>query len=104
MHGNAPAHASRLTKEFLLSKNIPENKIMNWPPSSPDLNCIENLWGIIKRKIYEGNVQYTSKESLCQAIEKVFQEVEPSDNENLTKSMDDRLVKVIEMKGRYLGM
>jgi len=40
-HDNAPAHASRFTREFLASKNFKEDRLMEWPPSSPDLNCIK---------------------------------------------------------------
>ena len=48
MHDNAPAHASRLTAEFLAPKSFKEDRLMQWPPSSPNLNCIENLWSTIK--------------------------------------------------------
>ena len=48
MHDTAPAHVSQCTKTFLASKNISRSKIMNWPPSSLDLNCIGNLWRIVK--------------------------------------------------------
>ncbi|CAJ0921934.1 unnamed protein product [Ranitomeya imitator] len=34
------------------------------PPSSPDLNPIENLWRIIQHKIYEGGRPFTSKQQL----------------------------------------
>jgi len=33
---------------FFQSNNI---NILDWPPYSPDLKPIENLWGIIKNKV-----------------------------------------------------
>ena len=46
---NAPIHISKKTKKFLNNKEI---NIMTWPPYSPDINLIQNLWAIVKRNLY----------------------------------------------------
>ncbi|CAI9556623.1 unnamed protein product, partial [Staurois parvus] len=68
MHDNAPSHAAKNTSASMAAMGIKGEKVMVWPPSSPDLNPIENLWSILKQKIYEGGRQFTSKQQLWEAI------------------------------------
>ena len=40
-HGNARPHVARVCQDFLANNNIVP---LDWPPYSPDLSPIENLW------------------------------------------------------------
>ncbi len=44
----APAHTAKDTKSWFNDHGV---TVLDWPPNSPDLNPVENLWGIVKRKI-----------------------------------------------------
>lgn len=54
MHDNAPSHAPKVTHKFFKRKSFTRKKIMEWLSLSPDLNPIENLWSIVKMKLYKG--------------------------------------------------
>ncbi len=77
---------------------------MVWPPSSSDLNPIENVWSILKWKIYEDGRQLASKPQLWEAILTSCKEIQAETLQNLTSSMDARIVKVISKKGFYVNM
>ena len=77
---------------------------MVWPPASPDVNPIENLWSIVKRKLYEAGKQYHSKNELKEAIKECCKTISPETIKNLTNAMDEGLVKILERRRGYINM
>lgn len=96
MQDNAPIHVSRSTRAWLGARNVP---LLEWPACSPDLNPIENLWGIIVRRIYANNRQYPTVEALKDAIWQSWIEIDQEITDNLVLSMDNRLFQVINRNG-----
>ena len=103
MQDNAPSHASKYSTAWLASKGLKGEKIMTWPPCSPDLNPIENLWSIIKREVYKEGKQYTSLNSVWEAVVAAAHNVGREQIKKLTESMDGRLLSVLMKKGGYIG-
>ncbi|KAG3217115.1 hypothetical protein PC129_g12031 [Phytophthora cactorum] len=58
---NASIHSSRATKSFFEEENV---TVMEWPAKSPDLNPIENMWGVLARAVYANGRQFETRGSL----------------------------------------
>jgi transposase len=57
---NAPAHKAKKSKEFLAS--LGENIFIEFlPPYSPQLNCIESCWKIVRHQVTSSNFFKTIK-------------------------------------------
>lgn len=92
---SAPAHTSRIVKKWLADNGI---QVLDWPGNSPDLNPIENLWTVMKRKVRR--YQARNMQELIYNIKKVWcTEITPDLCRKLVQSMPNRISSVMKNRG-----
>ena len=69
-----------------------------WPAKSPDLNPIENLWGILARQVYADGRWFKDKEMLWCAVKECWEAISNDMLLNLINSMNKRCVDVLQAK------
>jgi len=103
MQDNAPSHASNYTSQFLDNNKFKENRFMEWPSNSPDLNPIENLFSRIKSDLYKAGTSYSNKNDLWTALKMTIHQIDKKLVSSLTTSMDSRVIQIFEKKGAYIN-
>lgn len=93
---NAAIHVSKKVKEWLVQTNI---TTIDWPARSPDLNPIENLWGVLARHVYANGRQYDTVMQLKSAIKEAWQSISITECVKLIDSMPKRIFAVISQQG-----
>jgi transposase len=105
MHDGASTHTAIIVRTVLLEMGI---TIMRWPPYSPDLNPIENLWAIMKAEIYRLRPELEYLEDtvatlalLIATAKLAWHAIEDRILYNLCTCMPDRVKAVLDAKGWY---
>ena len=96
---NDPAHsaASSVLREWNSKHYSSVGLIRNWPPHSPDLSPIENLWGYLQSKMDARGCRTFSEYKA--ALKEEARAVRPEYFSNLVKGMPKRVAKCIELGG-----
>ena len=95
---NDPKHTSKLAKNFI-QENVPA--IMDWPSSSPDINPIENLWGLVKRNVEKRKPR--NLEDLKVFMVEEWENISDEVINNLVRSMRTRCEEVIRLNGERIN-
>lgn len=91
---NDPKHTSKVCKKWV-SDHIQQT--FAWPPQSPDLNPIENLWSILDRNLSKRAPN--NEDELFQAIQKGWRALPIDLLMRLSDSMPSRCQAVIDANG-----
>jgi hypothetical protein len=105
MHDNASVHTARIVRNLLNELGV---EVMIWPPYSPDLNPIENLWALMKAEIY---LKYPELETapdteatlerLIQAAKEAWHAIDQAVLDRISITMSRRVEAVIRAVGWY---
>ncbi len=90
----APAHTAKGTKSWFNDHGV---TVLDWPANSPDLNPIENLWGIVKRKMRD--TRPNNADDLKATVKETWASIPPQQCHKLITSMSRRIEAVIKAKG-----
>ena len=96
MQDNAKVHISRSTMSWFQTHHV---NVLDWPSCSPDLNPIENIWGVLVRRIYADNKVYDSTAALKDALEEAWSNLQPSLLQTLVDSLPSRIFETIAKQG-----
>ena len=99
MQDGAGCHIAKKTREWLEEHGI--EQVQSWPPRSPDLNPIENLWGIIAAAV--GRRGPGTKVELEKFVMEEWAKVKPETLNALVESFRGRLQKCIQLGGAHVS-
>lgn len=99
MHDNDRKHTANIVTDWLRDQKI---ETVNWPAQSPDLNPIENIWALLKNRLYSNyTMPPSSIKELKKRIVDIWYSITPEEVRPYILSMHKRCNEVIKAKGYW---
>ena len=97
MQDNAPCHKTKKVMDYLHRNQV---RVLDWPPQSPNMNPIENLWHIVKSRRQKKFGFPRTKDELIEQVFEIWESVDQELLDTLSESIESRLREVIRLNGR----
>ena len=98
-HDNDSKHTAKVVQAYLQQQPY---EVLVWPSHSPDLNPIEHMWALLKRKLNEYDTPPSGINELFERITDVwYNKITKEDCLAVIDSMPDRIRAVIKANGYW---
>lgn len=96
LQDNAPMHKARIVTDWFHTAGV---SVLDFPPYSPDLNPIENLWAILARRVEKRAC--SDDEALGNAVLEEWNKLDSDVFKALARSMPERCAAVVAAAGHH---
>lgn len=95
---NASIHTTKMMKQWFKQQSF---GLLQWPAQSPDLNPIEHLWALVKRRLNRYESAPSGILELWDRVQEIWCSISAEDCKRLYDSMPRRIAAVLASKGRW---
>ena len=97
-HDNDPKHTAKSIKTLLAGKQY---SLLTWPPQSPDMNPIEHIWSLVKRRLNDFTTPPSGITELWERVQHIWNQVTPEDCLKVIESMPRRIEALLKARGKW---
>jgi len=95
---NDPKHTSKLAKGWFKKRRF---RLLDWPPSSPDMNIIEHVWDQLDALVRARSQLPRNKEEMWEALQEEWENFSQSSLDKLFESMPRRVGALVKARGGH---
>lgn len=96
---NARPHRAEVVQNFLQESDIAR---MQWPAMSPDMNCIEHAWDMLKRAIAQRPHPPITLQEVIEAAIEEWDRIPQDVLDNLIRGMPRRVRTLLDVHGGHV--